>query len=149
MSRLKRAVHLALAALFFALAVIGVVLPVVPTTPFLLLCSYFLARSSPRLQRRLQRSRVFGPFLRDWHERGGVRKPVKVWAIACVVTVVGVTLWLSTLPLLARSGLVVLAATGIVVILRVPTAATETVEQSPRAVDSDPPGLADAKPIRS
>jgi uncharacterized membrane protein YbaN (DUF454 family) len=70
------------AALFFVLAAVGVFIPGLPTTQFLLLTSYFLVRSSPRLNARLQRSRFFGTILMDWHVHGGIRRDVKEKAVS-------------------------------------------------------------------
>ena len=60
----RRILYVVLAAVFFVLAIIGVVLPGLPTTPFLLLTSYFLSRSWPRMHQRLMDNKVFGPILR-------------------------------------------------------------------------------------
>lgn len=116
-----RALYLTLAALFFGLAVLGVVLPVLPTTPFLLLTSFCLLRSAPGLNARLHRSPLFGPLLRDWEQRRGVRLYVKVTALAGMAAVTAWTLWsgrLST-PLLLL--LLALVAVGATVVLRLKT----------------------------
>ena len=65
------------------LATAGVFLPVLPTTPFLLVAAWAFAKSSPELAERLRNHPRFGPFLRDWHERGAV--PVKAKATAIVL----------------------------------------------------------------
>ena len=54
--------------LFVVLGAIGAVLPLLPTTPFVLVAAWCFARSSPRLHRWLLESRLFGPMLRDWEE---------------------------------------------------------------------------------
>ena len=94
---IRRVVYLVLAAIFFALGAAGVILPGLPTTPFLLLTSFFLLRTSPGLNQRMLDSRLFGPILTDWQERGGVRRHVKVKAIGVVVIAIGLMLWLSPL----------------------------------------------------
>ncbi|NOY28703.1 MAG: DUF454 domain-containing protein [Planctomycetes bacterium] len=50
------------------LGIIGIALPGLPTTPFLLLTSFFLARSWPRMHQRLLASKLFGPVLRPWKQ---------------------------------------------------------------------------------
>ena len=72
-----RLLYLLLGGVFFVLALLGVFLPLLPTTPFLLLASYFLVRSSPRLNDKLLASRTFGPLLRDWQRHRAVRPRVK------------------------------------------------------------------------
>ncbi|MGD9647356.1 MAG: YbaN family protein [Pirellulales bacterium] len=60
---------------------LGLVLPGLPTVPFVLATSYFFIRSSPRLDRRLRESQLFGQMLRDWDECGGIRPRAKRSAI--------------------------------------------------------------------
>lgn len=55
--------------LFLGLGAIGVVLPLVPTTPFLLLSAFFFSRSSERWHRYLMEHRVFGQYLRNYQNR--------------------------------------------------------------------------------
>ena len=62
----RKAAYLGLAAFFFGLGATGAILPGLPTTPFLLLTSYFLLRASPKLNERLLNSRMFGSILTDW-----------------------------------------------------------------------------------
>ena len=71
--------------LCLALAVAGLLLPLVPTTPFLLLAAWFAARSSQRLHRWLIHSPGFGPILRDWEARGAVRRREKIVATVLMV----------------------------------------------------------------
>jgi uncharacterized protein len=127
----KRVVFMALAGLFFVLGALGAVLPVLPTTPFLLLTSYFLARSSPRLNRWLLASRFFGPILRDWQQLGGVRPDVKVKAVMIVLLAVSLSLWLTDLSSTLRWMVAATSLIGIGVILRLPAAeSAEPAEKS-------------------
>ena len=80
------------------LALVGAVLPLVPTTPFLLLASWCFYRGSPRIHAWLHRSRLFGPTLDDWHHYRALRGGVKRRAIAMVVAVVAASLLLNALP---------------------------------------------------
>lgn len=120
-SALRRRLHFALGVVFTAIGALGVVLPILPTTPFLLLASYGFARSSPRLQAWLRRSPVFGKFLDDWDRARGVRRHVKVVAIAMVVAAVGLALGRGELGPWWQVLLVVLALVGIGVVLRLRT----------------------------
>ena len=116
----RRALYLGLAIFFLVLAVLGVLLPVVPATPFLLLTSWFLVRTSPGWNERLYRTRLFGPLLRDWDEHHGVRLSVKVTAIAMVLTGMTTSLVFAELSTGATVTLVAIGALGIGVILRLP-----------------------------
>jgi uncharacterized protein len=118
---IRRIIFVILAIVFLALAVIGVAVPGIPTTPFLLLTSYFSAKSSPRIHRYIKDSRLFGPILHDWDNHRGVRLRVKIQAIFLVLA--GLTLLVVTsaaYPIWVISGLV-LGVVGITVILRLPT----------------------------
>ncbi len=116
-----RLFFLFLAGVSFVLASAGLLIPGLPTTPFLLLASFFLVRSSPRLNSRLLRSRFFGPILIDWQVHGGIRGDVKVKAVTGVIIAVLLTIYLSAA---AWQSVVagVLASVGIAVIVCVPVA---------------------------
>jgi uncharacterized membrane protein YbaN (DUF454 family) len=66
----------------------GIVLPLVPTTPFLLLAAYAFARSSPRLHDWLLNHPRFGRMIGDWRRHGSIARRVKGTAVA----VMGLTL---------------------------------------------------------
>jgi uncharacterized membrane protein YbaN (DUF454 family) len=116
-----RALYLTLAALFFALAVLGAFLPLLPTTPFLLLTSWCLVRSSPALHARLRRSPLFGPLLTDWEEQRGVRLHVKLSALGMLTIAVGTSLYFGDLSRWLQVSLIALALIGATVILRLRT----------------------------
>ena len=140
-SGLRRVVYLVLAGLFFALGALGVVLPVLPTTPFLLLCSYFLVRSFPRLNARLLNSRVFGPILQDWQQKGGIRRRVKIRAIVLVLAVMCISLSVASVSHSIRGVVVGLVTIGIVVICRLPEVTDdELVYRSPMDTGVEPAG---------
>jgi len=119
-----RPLYLALSAVFFALAVLGAFLPLLPTTPFLLLTSGCLVRSSPTLHARLMRSRGFGPMLTDWERERGMRPRVKVLALATLVLGVGASVAFGHLTPALVWVVLGLGAIGAVAILRVKTIRT-------------------------
>lgn len=121
-TRFQKAVFLSLAAIFFVLGALGALLPGLPATPFLLLTSYFLVRSSPRLNAVLLRSRFFGPILVDWQVHGGIRQHVRLKAIVAVVLAVTITLVLCRYSLWLSLVIILLASMGIAVIVTLPTA---------------------------
>lgn len=77
------------------LGMVGAVIPVMPTTPFLLVALWAFSKSSPRLQQWLLDHPRFGRTLRDWYEHGAIGRGIKVVAItamvASVVMVYGMT----------------------------------------------------------
>ncbi|MEM7215419.1 MAG: YbaN family protein [Pseudomonadota bacterium] len=64
------------------LGLIGIVLPVLPTTPFVILAAFAFGKSSPRLQAWLERNHVFGPIIEDWREKGAIATRYKIMAIS-------------------------------------------------------------------
>lgn len=77
-----------------ALGAVGVVLPLLPTVPFLLLAAFCFARSSERLHRWLLDHPAFGPPIRDWEERGAVGRKAKWIATLSMAGSVAVTSFL-------------------------------------------------------
>jgi uncharacterized membrane protein YbaN (DUF454 family) len=73
---------LGLAGLSLVLAAIGILVPVLPTVPFLLLAAWAAARSSPALHRWLHEHPRFGHYLRDWDQAGVVPRRAKWFATA-------------------------------------------------------------------
>jgi uncharacterized membrane protein YbaN (DUF454 family) len=96
-SSMRRTAFLALGYLMVVLGFLGIFLPVLPTTPFLILAAGCFARSSPRLERWLLDHPRFGPLLRDWRERGAIPRRAKTLAFASMG--VGYLLfWLGSRP---------------------------------------------------
>lgn len=95
-----RYVLLVVAWVSLVLGLIGLVTPVLPTVPFILLASWAGMRSSHHVHRYLESHRVFGPILRDWREYGAVRRRTKAVATLSMVLGAGVLWWVSRGPLM-------------------------------------------------
>jgi hypothetical protein len=104
-SRPVRAIFLVLGTIFLCLAVLGVVIPVLPTTPFVLLAAACYLRASKRLHDRLLRSRTFGPVIAAWQEQGAIPPRAKVVAIVMVTATFVVSIVLVADSLIVRAGL--------------------------------------------
>ena len=95
------------------LGLVGIVVPGLPTVPFVLLAAFAAARGSQRLHRRLLAHGLFGPMIRDWQAHGTVSRRAKVLAItmmaACAV------LMFLTAPRwwMAAAGTVIMAIVGV------------------------------------
>ena len=76
---MRRGFYLALAYASLALGLAGLVLPGLPTTPFVLLAAWAAARGSERLHRWMRAHAVFGKMIRDWEAGGAVSRRAK-WA---------------------------------------------------------------------
>ena len=83
--RAARYAYVAVGLLFVGLGALGVVLPVVPTTPFLLISLWAFARSSHRLEAWLLGHRVFGPRLVEWRKHRVIPLSVKLTAWGSMV----------------------------------------------------------------
>ena len=82
----------ALGLICVGLGVIGIVLPILPTVPFMLLAAFFFARSSERLHNWLITHPTFGPPIVDWQSRGAINPRVKRIATVSIVVVFGISL---------------------------------------------------------
>jgi len=64
----------------FAIGVVGIAIPVLPTVPFLILSAWAASKGWPAFERRLLEHRFYGPHIRSWRERRAVPRLAKVWA---------------------------------------------------------------------
>lgn len=71
---------------------LGVLLPVLPATPFLLLAAACFARSSDRFYRWLLNHRAFGPLVREWRQHRSIPYRMKVFAIAMMASTLAVSI---------------------------------------------------------
>lgn len=82
-----------LAWICITLAMVGLVVPGLPTTPFLLLGAWAASRGSERLHRWLYRHPRLGPVLRDWQEQRAVKRSSKALAIALLAASWAISYW--------------------------------------------------------
>ena len=120
-SRLKRVVLTGTGTLCVALGVIGMLLPLLPTTPFLLLAAACYARSSPRFYHWLLTNRWCGVYIRNYRAGHGLPRQQKILTLALLWATIGATaifvvpLWWVRLSLLV-------IATGVTFhMIRIPT----------------------------
>lgn len=74
------------------LGVAGIPLPLLPTTPFLLLAAFSFAKSSPRFHAWLLDHPKLGPQIKDWHDRRAIRPRAKLAAMAALIASFGISL---------------------------------------------------------
>jgi uncharacterized protein len=80
-----RRFHLGLGYLSLALGAAGIVLPLLPTTPFVILAAWCFARSNPALAARLYGDPRFGPALTAWRDQGAVSRRAKILALSSLL----------------------------------------------------------------
>lgn len=90
---LRRYVLIGLGSAFLGLGVLGAFLPVLPTTPFVLLAGACYARSSERLHQWLLSNRFLGPSIREWDETKSIGLRAKITAILLVVASFSFTIY--------------------------------------------------------
>jgi uncharacterized membrane protein YbaN (DUF454 family) len=121
-SRPVRALFVALGTIFLALGLVGIVVPILPTTPFLLLAAACYARASERLYAWLLGQPTLGPIIERWRRSGSMAPGVKRRAMIVVVVTFAVSIVLVG-DLTMRAGLVVGGAVLLRFLARIPTEA--------------------------
>ncbi len=112
-SSLRRWPYLLLAWICLTLGVIGIVVPGLPTTPFILLAGWAAARGSTRLHAWLHAHRLFGPMLRDWERSGAVSRRAKWAASIAMVLCAALMFWLAEAAWAAPLGSAVMLGVAI------------------------------------
>lgn len=109
--KLRRGMWGAAGLICVGLGFIGILLPVMPTTPFLILAAACFARSSPRMEAWIQNHPQFGPLIRDWQQRGAIPRTAKRLAVLSISASYGIFWWIvqPVWWLAAMVGLVMLA----------------------------------------
>lgn len=121
---MKKTVLIVFGSLALILGLIGVVLPGLPTTPFILLAAYCFAQASPALHQRLLNNRYFGKMIRDWETDRSLSRRTKTFALASMVLMLIISLLsLSEKPVL-QGVILLLGIIGTVVVWRIPTRPT-------------------------
>lgn len=82
--------------------VIGAFLPILPTTPLVLLAAFFFSRGSPWLHRKLLNNRFMGGMIRDWQHHGAIGRRAKVSATGLMSLAFAYTAIYVTVPVLVK-----------------------------------------------
>lgn len=118
---LLRRILIACGLISVALGVIGLFLPVMPTTPFLLLAAFCFARSSEKLYDWLLENRVFGRYIKGYLEKRSIPAAVKIYALTVLWLAIGASIVFFVTFLPARVIIIVIAAAVTAHILSVKT----------------------------
>ena len=101
-----------------ALGLIGIVVPLLPTTPFILLAAFCFQRGSRRLHLWLTEHPRFGPLIDDWRTRGAIPRKAKRNAIIALLAVLLISWLLSVAPHIIAIQAVVLSAVAVFILTR-------------------------------
>ena len=119
-----------LGLLVFGIGIVGIFVPLLPTTPLVMLAAFLLARSSPRLHARILRTKTYRTYVLPFKEKGGMARTAKIRALAISLGVLAVSaaivrIWYAWVIL----GIVA-AAISYTLIVRVPTQKSERTEHT-------------------
>lgn len=122
MSPLKKWLLVGLGAFALLLAVIGAVLPIIPTVPFLLVSAACWSKAPPRLHGWLLRLPYFGPMIQRWERDRALPPRIKALIVAVIAASIAIPIWITRdhawLPWALLGGAVI----AIIVVLRIPGA---------------------------
>jgi len=113
-----RHIFLALGWVFTGLGFVGAFLPLLPTTPFLLVAVWAFSKSSPKLRRWLFTHPRFGAHLRNWFDQGAISRKGKIFSISFMTVSVGFSFIISDNLYLKISLLVIKVAIATFILTR-------------------------------
>ena len=88
--KLQRSIYIVIGLISLALGVVGIILPLLPTTPFLLLSAALFAKASPRLYHWLHTNPLFGEYLRRYRNKEGIPLEMKLGILSILwITLAG------------------------------------------------------------
>ena len=101
---IKKIIYASLGVTSVALGTAGIFLPLLPTTPFLLLATFLFSRSNKRLNVWLLDHKHLGPYIHAFRNKSGLTRAQKIRLATSFTIMVGVSIWFVPLPLI-RIGL--------------------------------------------
>jgi len=121
LNRLRRGLFVALGTFFVGLGGLGIFLPLLPTTPFLLLATACYCRGSKRLNDWLLGNRWFGGFIRNYREGRGISVRGKIFALALLWAMISYTAFFAVEILIIQVILFIIAIAVSIHITTLPT----------------------------
>ncbi|NOY72636.1 MAG: DUF454 domain-containing protein [Gammaproteobacteria bacterium] len=126
---IKKILFITLGSFSLLLGLLGLVLPILPTTPFVLLAAFCFARSSDRLYQKLTRNRIFGPIILHWQQHRTIPRKAKILGMISIVFAGIVSLFFSPFGLVGKSLLVFLLFIPVLILIRIPSTKEAMVSQ--------------------
>ena len=116
-----RLAFLTIGILSLALGFLGIFLPLLPTTPFILLSAYCFSKSSPRLYQWLTSNKTFGPIILEWQQHRTLPRKIKKRAVYLIIATFAVTIIFFINKIYLQFLLLLLASILVTYILRIPS----------------------------
>ena len=135
MARFARVLMMVAAWACFALGCVGVFVPVLPTTPLILLATFLFARSSPRCHAWICSTRVYRTYVAAFKRAGGIPLKTKVRILVVSYSVMAVSALLVQRPLVWGILLAVAAFLLYLMTVRIPTVDVTVVEEAREAAE--------------
>jgi uncharacterized membrane protein YbaN (DUF454 family) len=121
---MSRNVFRLLGFFFLGIAVLGIFLPLLPTTPFVLLATACFARSSEKWHRWMLQNETFGPMIRNWEEHRCIRCRLKVISITSMVLIGGYSVFFAVESIQAQVAGGILILIGLITVFSIKTCKT-------------------------
>ena len=115
---LSRALWFGLGLAALSLAALGLALPLLPTTPFVLLAAFAFARSSDRWHKWLHEHRIFGHAINNWREHGAISPRAKIAGVGSMAAIFALSLAMGAGPIVLLAQALVLTAAAAFVLSR-------------------------------
>ena len=112
------------------IGVIGAFLPILPTTPLVLLAAFFFSRSSPWLHRKLLNNRFMGGMIRNWQHYGAIGRRAKISATGLMSLLFAYTAIYVSVPVLVKVLVAVVCLSVLVFIWTRPSGPKKTEAES-------------------
>ena len=117
-SHAKRIALILVGLVSLALGALGVFLPLLPTTPFVLVAAIAFAKSSDRLHQWLVDHDIFGPLIADWREHGAISRRTKVISVLSMIAILVISTLLSVPTHVIVIQAIVLSCSAIFILTR-------------------------------
>ena len=109
LSKGKRIIFISLGFFFIVLGALGVFLPILPTTPFILISAALFVRSSDKFYRWLLSNRIFGKYIKNYRQGKGIPLRIKVFAITLLWVTISLSAFLAVKIIYVRIILLLIA----------------------------------------
>ena len=110
--KIKRLLFVILGTLFLGIGIVGIIIPLLPTTPFLLLATFFYVRSSEKFNNWLLNNRILGIYVRHYIDGRGIPLRVKLFTLLLLWTTISFTIAFAVDELVVKI-ILALVATGV------------------------------------